>query len=451
MSGPVKTIDVNIGYDIIIPITVNENNGFLFTLATDTARYDEPININDLLPKLVDTSALSLYIYFLRGMPPSQQPSSQQPSSQQPSLQQPTQSPSQQINTDDVLVVDRQTMIDCLQIYDLMGDGNFFQFLLKSLFKLWTVLSPVLYSNKVSEEVKWEIWLQCPYQLLPDMWQQNDAFMRLWHKNVNNKIVIINGDEVFTFEHVSERIIMDEVNIANGEDEDEHLVDVPTTVREKVTSYIRQHDNVNISDKKITDIREGKIIDTEYYTTYNGKEQGKVITELGTDVTTSNKINGVDNGPENNRKGEILRWKDYKINGDMEGLKTYYYDNGRVSRKTMYKKGQFNGLDILYLNTAQPERQIAIEWVDGRKLKQTSYSKDGYVEADHVINGQVYIVPVAYRFYTPDGILTRTITYPLSRAETKLDTFYDDEGHQINTISYGKNQTFDIRFNKWRH
>jgi len=32
-------------------------------------------------------------------------------------------------------------MVGCLNLYDLVGDLNFFETLLRSLFKLWTVLA----------------------------------------------------------------------------------------------------------------------------------------------------------------------------------------------------------------------------------------------------------------------------------------------------------------------
>jgi antitoxin component YwqK of YwqJK toxin-antitoxin module len=420
-----RTVNIDIGYDIIIPVTINKDNGFLFTLAQDVGT-DEPVNLVNLLPK-VSESSLSLYVYLLEGK-----------------------------DTTNVYVVDRQTMIGCLAIYDFTSDIQFFNFLLKSLFNLWTVLSPVLYGNKVTNEVKWEIWLCCPYQLLPDSWQENTTFMRMWKSRQDNKHITVNGDEVFDFEHVTATTqAVDNNNLDEAEDENEgegeNEGETITTFVTRATSYNRQHDNTNISSNVIKEVNNGQLLSTINNITYNGKEQGQVIVEFGNDTTIYNVINDLENGPYRSYKGQQLTADSYKINGDTQGVKTYYYSNGRVNRTTPYKNNQFNGTETLYLNTAKLTPQMMTEWSHGDKIRTIHYYKDEdeEIDSDYVFNGKIYGLPVLYNFYTPDGVLTRRITNPLNNTADKYDVFYDDKENIIKEDEYDKTWKYNIRTRSW--
>jgi len=104
-----KEVTLDIGYDLVVPVIINEDTGLLFTLSGDV-RDRETIKFADILPSIND-AASTLYLYFLRGR-----------------------------DTSKVFIVDRVTMTDCLNIYDFTGDSNFLYFILKSLFKFWTIL-----------------------------------------------------------------------------------------------------------------------------------------------------------------------------------------------------------------------------------------------------------------------------------------------------------------------
>jgi len=121
-----KIVRLDIGYGLIETVTVNSDTGLLFDLSEDIGN-DQTIKISDILPQASDSS-LTLYLYVVRGR-----------------------------DTSNVFIVDRPTMVECLNIYSLTGDLNFLQFIVNSLFKFWTVLSPVLYSSsssRVPEEVR---------------------------------------------------------------------------------------------------------------------------------------------------------------------------------------------------------------------------------------------------------------------------------------------------------
>jgi len=423
----VKHVKINIGYGIThLPVTINHDTGILFSLVEDmdlnvhNEHDDELLDISTLFPKF-DDAAFSLYIYFLYGL-----------------------------DMTDVYVVDRNTMINCLAIYDYTGDNNFFRFLLRCLFKLWTVLSPVLYSNRVSEEVKWELWLHSPYQLLPESWQLDTVFMKLWQAREDNKHVIINGNEEFEFEHVTEKVTTD-----NGDDDEQETALI--TVIDKVTSYSRHIDNVNVNNTEVKLVRNDQLIGIDIKTIYNGKVQGKRTEEtfhgnnMGIGLAVSNTVNGSDNGPFVRYKEGKLQSVSYKINGSIEGTKVHYYNNGKIKRKTEYSNNLFDGLEIMYFDSPDSKPKFKLVWLSGKKLEQTYYSENSsdYHVARYVVDDEIRKLPVSYSFYTSDGIIKREITYPLDRDVDKHDITYDTDGHTINDTSYDNTWLYSLKTDTW--
>lgn len=168
---PKKTIVLDVGFETYLPVIINHDTGVLFSLTEDLAgdvdrQPQQKVKLTELLPSLDDLT-LAIYVHCLRGKP--------------------------------IEVVDRPSLINCLAAYSLTEDLNFFHQLLQQLLKLWTLLSPVLYTNKVDFDVKWDIWLRCPYQLLPDDWLSNREFMAEWQELSSNKSVVINDIEVFNY------------------------------------------------------------------------------------------------------------------------------------------------------------------------------------------------------------------------------------------------------------
>jgi len=422
---PVKDVKLNIGYGIThLPVTINHDTGILFSLAEDMNPDDgsgNSMDISTLFPKF-DEGALSLYIYFLSGL-----------------------------DTTKVLIVNRNTMIGCLAIYDYTGDNNFFHYIITCLFKLWTMLSPVLYSNKVSEEVKWELWLHLPHQLLPESWQLDPVFMKTWRSREDNKHIVINGDEIFDFEQITEGVVAND----DEDDDDENGQQVPVnqiTVTKKVTSYVRQHDDVNISDTETKELNNGKLVVFSASTTYDDSLQGSGIVESNNIKEVFNAINDRDNGPYMEYDGQgKLKSLCYKINGKIHGTKVYYYDNGRIRRKTQYNDGVFDGFDTQYFDQPILEPEIDVEWRNGNKLEQAFNFRDKFVIANYVVDNNVYQLPGSYDFYTPDGILTRRITYPVSPSIDKHDIKYDGDKNIIDDITYNSSWTYHIKKDKWYH
>ena len=81
------------GYELTIPVIINQDSGVLFTLTGDV-KSNKPIKFATILPR-VSEAAITLYLYLLRGR-----------------------------DTSKVYIVDRATMVDCLNIFDFTGDNE---------------------------------------------------------------------------------------------------------------------------------------------------------------------------------------------------------------------------------------------------------------------------------------------------------------------------------------
>jgi len=453
------TVGINVGYNVVIPVTINHDTGLLFTLAEHMNDSDGNDSGNDNCSESLDMSvvlpgfdefATIVYITFISGTK----------------------------DMNDVLIVDRHAMAQCLAIYDLTGDTNFFNWLLVSLFKLWTTLSPVMYGNNVSNEVKWEIWLRLPYQLLPDVWQSDTNFMNSWLQRSDNKHVVINGDETFTYEVVTTntKVYMTTVT-------EQGIVDINNIITTKATTYDRQHDNVVISNNKIEDAIDDNIVFVEYNTTYNDHDQGKITVIENNTIDNNNgdnddgntninsicertvyyAINGDECGLYKTYEGDNLCSQWYRINGRMEGMKIQYFTNGKVKHETSYKCGQNHGLEIKYYDTnvygPLPQRKMVAEWDRGKKMSSTYYYQNfSYIETRYITDDgniqpqpQPQPQPLCYKFYTGNGNLTRKITNPVDTDCVKHDTHYDDDGLIIKSDTYSNEWKYSIRRRLWRN
>jgi len=413
-----KEISVDIGYELTETIIINEDTGLLFTLSGDV-KDNEVIKFADVIPQVSD-AASALYLYVLRGR-----------------------------DTSKVFIVDRVTMTDCLNIYSFTGDLNFLSFILKSLFKFWTILSPVLYSSKVPEEVRWEMWFYCPYQVLPDEWLENATFMSAWRERQGNKYVLLNGDETFDFEHIT--VDKDEeVEAQEGEEP------IQYTYINKSTSYSRPSDQTVISTTENKQLQDDKVINIVNSTTYNDSSQGEVVERWGNGTkAVSNTINDMKEGPYMRYTDDRLTAEKWFDDNQTEGLALAYYNSGRIKSKSSYKHHHLDGQFTTYKDADDSPIIRTTEFRDGQMLKSVHYYNDGeYVETNFVSNSTVHSLPLSYDFYTPIGnewYLSRRITNPISRGEVKTVTNYDVNGNIVDESSKGKSAVFDIMNRKWKH
>ena len=433
----VVTVNINVGYSVVIPVTINYDTGLLFTLAEQMSE-EQSLDMNIVLPGF-DEFSTTLYVTFISGH-----------------------------DMTNMFVIDRQTMIHCLSIYDLMGDINFFKWLLTSLFKLWTVLSPVMYGSRVSEEVKWDIWLHSPHQLLPEIWQLDPTFMKTWLQRDDNKNVVVNSDELFIYETVT---VGTNENFATDNIDDDHSI-ITTT---KSTSYTRRYDDINICNNKIEERTRKEILSVEYNTTYNGYDHGKVIIEYcgdgGGDNENNNNvpeteiyyaIDGIEFGSFKFYEKDSLVLQYYNINGKHEGITTHYYSgSGRIKCETPYLRGLCHGEEVNYYDTDanssysyNHNKKYVTEWVRDKRIK-TTYYKDLYIEVDYRDDdGNLQSLPISYKFYTvtngqQGSTPTRKITNPCTKELAKHDIHYDNEGYSVKDDSYTKNWIYDINSMSW--
>lgn len=419
-----KLIELDIGYDIVLPIIINSDTGLLYEIS-ETVNFGgyssvQPQNRsqsnqlslkpNELFPKATDV-ALSFYVYFLRGK--------------------------------ELKVVTRADMIDCLTLYSLSGDTNFFETLLKSLFKLWTVLSPVLYSSKVTEETKWEVWLRCPFQLLPDDWLEDETFVSVWRQRTDNKYLLLNGGEVFDFEHVEV-----EQQSEQGEEGEEESSQQGHIIITKTTSYTRQHDNVELTHFTLQDVSDGVMDEINTYTSYNGRRQGQVeIVDTITGVIHDIFIDDKSNGPSKNYIKGKLSEEAYYMDGIRQGLETDYYSTGRVKKTTHFVDGDRDGLETNYRNDTESTVESTVKWKAYTHMERVNYQRDGsYIKTEYDADG----MQSGYRFYDPESRLKREITYPVGIESDKVDVIYDDNRKVVSSTTHGEDERYDIRTNTWR-
>ena len=439
-----RLIELDIGYDIVLPITVNSDTGLLYEISETVSSSSHssaqsqgnqlPLKLNELFPKATKV-ALSFYVYFLRG---------------------------KELN-----VVTRADMIACLNLYSLTGDTNFFETLLKSLFKLWTVLSPVLYSSKVTEETKWELWLRCPFQLLPDDWLEDKAFVHSWRQREDNKLLLLNDDEIFNFERDETEEVFEQGDDAGGEEEEgeeeeeeegEEQLQQPQRSHvniTKTTSYTRQHSSIVLAQLTVQDVRDGITIGVDKYTSYNDKKQGEaefmeVSSSMATNTTHNIFIDDNLNGPLEYYIDAKLREERYCMDGANEGLETDYYSSGRLSRLTHFVDNQHDGLEMGYYDVDQSPKEFMKEWKEDELAKYTFYETDGgYVESNYVRGNTISTSALDYKFYDSEDRLKRRITNPISKKADKDDILYADNGEVLSVTTHGPNERYSIRLNMW--
>lgn len=109
------------GYSVPIEVEVNSKSGIIYDLQVEMGHDNKSaFQLKTHLPDVSDL-ALSTYVYFLRHYLTWLSANIDQPYGGQ--------------------IIDRATLIDCLAIYRLTDDSNFFEFLLEQLFKRWTLLA----------------------------------------------------------------------------------------------------------------------------------------------------------------------------------------------------------------------------------------------------------------------------------------------------------------------
>ena len=458
-NKPSLTVAVEVADGYVVPITINSDTDLLYRLAV-TAGGQQPLQLSQLLPSNFDPYSLVLYLHHLRGF-----------------------------DISNVFVVDRPTMVGCLTIYDFTGDTNFLAWLIKSLLHFWTVLSPVLYSSKVNPDVKRELWLHCPKQLLPDEYTDNNAdgslnnFLLEWQERNKGQAIRLNDSETFTVDSVSTEVVMSEESEEPEAQQEDQVVEpeeqqLTGTVRTTTYSeYARERERITHSSTvSITQIDQHLIesIIRNKSTTRNGLKQGRysdTITITDT-MTVSNKtvqsymIDGLRNGPQLSFVDNNLRISRYFECDKYKGCELGYFRNGRLSSKVcLNESGGYHGTGTRYLNNKGSTIASQSLYHNDIMTHKTEFRRDGSSVSTECFPGVVNTVMgnvvysgigccvcvgvAAYRFYDKQNILTRVISVD-ERTGIKQDTNFKDDGKTVDsTISYGKSSCYMLKNNSW--
>jgi len=445
----VKTFDtikttIDVGYSVPIEVNINKDTGLIYDVQTT---FSQPFDLKQQLNRVSEFS-VTLYVYFLRHYP----------------LDQITKIVNRQVNKQQSSyagqVTDRTTMLDCLIIYSLVGDSNFFKFLLQQLFRRWTLLSPVLYDERLPREIKWETWLHCPYQLLPEAWLQDGTFVKMWITRTDNKKIRLNGNELFEYEkkitirdesNNDEREVNDDEREVN--DDEREVNDDEREVNDK--RDIKYHnsktgENIEIEDSAT---RQGdKLRYHEIYSYFNGKSHGHQIRDLHdrNRVEHSNYIKHQSNGPNGYVENGILDQDSYLVDGKIHGQSRVYYPDGQLDRLTTWVAGVRDGPHLKWYNDAHHTLKAKVGWQNGQLTAASFYRLDGNYITAH-IRPQDFLRSsvVALVFYDQQHKVTRQITHPIDLIKTKVDIHFDLHGNVIQSSTEDKSIVYDLNHDTW--
>ena len=371
--------------NVVLTVAVDRDSGIIYTMQRDL----QELNPNSEIPpfelktflKGVDEVAITTYMAYLRG--------------------------------EAVDIIDRHTIIGCLRIYSLTGDQNFFKHILFQLFNFWTLLSPVLYDPRVANEIKYNVWLFCPRQLLPQWYLDDNIFMRSWLANPDNKLVQLNKGE---------KLIYLEEKLEGSADE----------LEQKKTLYEREIDNVIIT---VNDSRNSHLNDNEttvghklvYQTLFRGGYESSLQhgLQVKEDYLKNKKfatiyLDGLISGPSRLYSHGQLVDDEYYLD-DKPIADRAYYKSGRV-RFISYSKDHVTHEEEYHDDEHNSLRLVSdIErWPDGRfkAMFFTAYMPDGsYVEIDDVI----------ISFYSKDNKLTEQLIRSNIYDENRRIIYDDNE------------------------
>jgi len=410
------TINIDVGHDIVIPVTINDKSGVLYDLHHDI-EIKTPFQLMKYLTtssrwsSVIDETSITFYVAFLSGK--------------------------------QLTIIDRGIMTACLLIYSLLDDKNFFNLLLEQLLQRWTLLSSVLYSvedYQLPEEVKYDIFLLCPEMLLPKRYLNDKIFMESWTKLNTERMITLNNFEEF------ETNIREDISLA---------FDIELNTSERIVSYgqtketfadrafyvsenavYKQFDTYEEVAERVTEVRHSN------YKRYKGKEEGVRIViqdkngKESKTVTTF--VRGLQEGPttiyDNSIKRGIFR-EQYYIDGVLFDEKAYF-KNGNLD--TWFHMNQDRSY-VRRAHYANGEEDYVIKTDIGGNKHAIKYLENGaYVEADQN----------AALFYDSNAHLVRKITSPFSRDVTMSEIEYNQAGQEISWTELPPKTIFDITLDR---
>jgi len=384
------SINIDLGDKVVFTVPVNDKSGFLYGVSQDMG-HSAVVELKYLLKDISDIS-LTDYVYFLTH------------------------------EKDRSVIFEKEVMVDCLKIYNITGDHNYFDYLIVQLHKFWTLLSPILYSSNigVDHNIMWDIHLHTPHQLLPSSFVNNKKFYDSWLElNTGNKIVL-NGVQEFTYKTVIS-------NKTNG----------------AIFTYVDPGNKSNI-DKEVLSNRQ--------LTQYNGNTQGNNTEKGGDNYLASSTvyINGKRNGLNveyGDDNGQLPLRKVYYLDDLKYGVETDYYEDGKPMIETNYNNGIVEG-QKRYYDDEQCTLQAETQYVSGSAIKGKYFYVDGnYAVITYLPTEDIkYINENTITMFNQHDIPIWRIVY----GNPTIQYFFDIEGNIIHKIIYNKYVYYILEDRKWR-
>jgi len=399
------SVNINLGNSVIFTVPVDSKSGFLYGICQDqNVGNMVTVDLKMLLKRATDIS-LTNYVYFLTH------------SKTDANFQS--------------VIFDQSLMVDCLDIYNITGDDNYFNYLLSQLHKFWTLLLPILYSSDfdIDVNVMWDIHLHTPHQLLPKKFVNNKLFYDNWLQLNTGREITLNGFEVklcFTlknsiwFANVGDPVTND-YRKSNGDQKFIYkVIKYPSGDTNTMTIYSDVNNNSKTEKEMLTNNNNG---DIEVITYYNSDIQGYVTnTSLDRLMEISTVINDKFNGPYyryyNNGK---LRNSTYYLDGRRWGTETFFDENGNIEEENIYHN-----------NIITSTRNWLIDNGQNRLLSETHFASELPKEIRYYYLSGNYIVCI---FPTTSEMLNED-NWVFVDGETM--TLYDTHNKPIWEICYGK-------------
>jgi antitoxin component YwqK of YwqJK toxin-antitoxin module len=430
------SIVVNLGDEIIFTVSVNEKSGYLYDQYIFSNCDSKTVVDLRMLLKGLPLSSISYYHYFLVHDTISQ-----------------------------TVITNSEVMSDCLKIYHITKDDNFFNYLMVQFRKFWNTMTPLLYSNSISDDIKWDIYLQCPHQLIPKLYIDDRVFFKTWLTNNIDKNIIVNDNESYVYQNKDEYTV--EVGYHNLHS---HDIVWKTLLKTNDVYEQKQHVGNADSEKQYVDNPDGKNLDIKLENFYNGKIEG-LITVLRLDENKSIEetgiiMNGKKFGPDvlyydNGQQHQRLY---YGKNGII-GLRIESEKDGGLLHQQLYTDDETNGHLITYYNSGRiystfppngtGESKV---WYDNKNhtlkyiFKYHEYKKVGDIKY-YRLNGDhaVIILDETEKYHTitmfdSDDIRTKLIVF----GSPSVETIFGYDGNIFSENTYDPNLFYDIDKDTWQ-
>jgi len=368
------SVNINLDNNVIFTVPVDDRSGFLYGIYQDAGTSEVTVDLKLLLKNASDIS-LTNYVYFL------------------------THDKTRNNNNNQSVIFDQDLMVECLDIYNITGDDNYFNYLIPQLHKFWTLLSPVLYAPDfgVDDNVMWDVHLHTPHQLLPKRLVSNKLFYDNWLQLNVGKEITLNGDQVFMYK----------------------MVEGNNTV---IAADYKHIDNDSVINKKVIIGNNNKTNSTT--THYNDKLQGQHI-DIWHDcfVIDSLNINGKLNGPYHSRY----------YNGQIRDI-TYYLDGRKMGSEVTFDENGSPIEEIVYYNVVIKSKKYWGNNEQNRLVSETQYISGSPKEIKYFYpNGNYVITTLPTTFKNTNGS-----ELEWAFVDGEITTSYEQNGTPIWKIVYGK-------------